>query len=87
MPITAVSVCVMKDTLLNNIDNDDIHLASFLSHVVSNSHNDSAYSHTLTVIGQAVTPYLLHSVLIKLNDVFTPSSAAFHHLHKQKDYS
>ena len=54
MPITAVSVCVMKDTLLNNIDNDDIHLASFLSHVVSNSHNDSAYSHTLTVIGQAV---------------------------------
>ncbi len=83
MPITAVSVCVMKDTLLNNIDNDDIHLASFLSHVVSNSHNDSAYSHTLTVIGQAVTPYLLHSVLIKLNDVFTPSSAAFHHLHKQ----
>ena len=64
MPITAVSVCVMKDTLLNNIDNDDIHLASFLSHVVSNSHNDSAYSHTLTVIGQAVTPYLLHSVLI-----------------------
>ena len=83
MPITAVSVCVMKDTLLNNIDTDDIHLASFLSHVVSNSHNDSAYSHTLTVIGQAVTPYLLHSVLIKLNDVFTPSSAAFHHLHKQ----
>ena len=73
----------MKDTLLNNIDNDDIHLASFLSHVVSNSHNDSAYSHTLTVIGQAVTPYLLHSVLIKFNDVFTPSSAAFHHLHKQ----
>ncbi|WP_334021230.1 phosphoserine phosphatase SerB [Alteromonas sp. S015] len=73
----------MKDTLLNNINSDDIHVASFLSHVVSNSHINSTYSHTLTVIGQAVTPYLLHSVLKKLHNVFTPLSAAFHHLHKQ----
>ena len=83
MPNTAVSVCDMKDTLLSNINNDEIHLASSLSYVVNDKHDDSAYSHTLTVIGQAVTPYLLQSVLIKLKDVFTPVTIAFHHLHKQ----
>lgn len=83
MPTTAVSVCVMKDTFIIDINNDDIHLASSLSNFVSNEHNHLPYSHTLTVIGQAVTPYLLNGVLEKLKVVFTPLSAAFHHLHQQ----
>lgn len=40
------------------------------------------FTHTLTVIGQAVTPYLIEGVLNKLKDVFTPTSLAFHHLHQ-----
>ena len=83
LPTTAVSVCVMKDTFIIDINNDDIHLASSLSNIVNNEHNEHSCSHTLTVIGQAVTPYLLKGVCEKLRDVFTPLSAAFHHLHQQ----
>ena len=83
MPITTVSVCVMKNTFTIKINNDDIHLASNLANIVSSEHNTLTYSHTLTVIGQAVTPYLLKGVLDKLKNVFSPVSAAFHHLHQQ----
>ena len=72
----------MKDTFIIDISNHDVHLASSLSNIVSNEHNNHAYSHTLTVIGQAITPYLLDGVLQKLKAVFTPVSAAFHHLHQ-----
>ena len=83
MPITTDSVCVMKDIFTIEINNDDIHLASYLANIVSSEHNTKAYSHTLTVIGQAITPYLLKGVLDKLKNVFSPVSAAFHHLHQQ----
>ncbi|AXT39770.1 phosphoserine phosphatase SerB [Alteromonas sp. BL110] len=73
----------MKDTFNIKINNDDIHLASCLANIVSIEHNTQAYSHTLTVIGQAITPYLLKGVLDKLKNVFSPVSAAFHHLHQQ----
>ena len=83
MPTTTDSVCVMKDIFTIEINNDDIHLASYLTNIVSREHNTKAYSHTLTVIGQAITPYLLKGVLDKLKNVFSPVSAAFHHLHQQ----
>ncbi len=83
MLITTVSVCVMKDTFTIEINNDDTHLASHLANIVSKEHSTKAYSHTLTVIGQAITPYLLKGVLDKLKNVFSPVSAAFHHLHQQ----
>ena len=73
----------MKDIFTIEINNDDIHLASYLTNIVSGEHNTKAYSHTLTVIGQAITPYLLKGVLGKLKNVFSPVSAAFHHLHQQ----
>ncbi|MCZ8529637.1 phosphoserine phosphatase SerB [Alteromonas sp. PRIM-21] len=73
----------MKDIFTIEINNDDSHLASYLANIVSREHNTKAYSHTLTVIGQAITPYLLKGVLDKLKNVFSPVSAAFHHLHQQ----
>ena len=73
----------MKDIFTIEINNDDIHLASYLANIVSAEHNTQAYSHTLTVIGQSITPYLLKGVLDKLKNVFSPVSAAFHHLHQQ----
>ncbi len=76
-------VCVMKDTLFIDINNDEIHLASSLSQIVSKEHDNSPFSQTLTVFGQAITPYLIKSIIDKLEAVFSPVSVAFHHLHQR----
>jgi len=78
----AVSVFTMKNTLFSTLNDHNSHTASSLSQVVGSSHNNMTFTHTLTVIGQAVTPYLIEGVLNKLKDVFTPTSLAFHHLHQ-----
>ncbi|WP_419227705.1 phosphoserine phosphatase SerB [Alteromonas sp. OM2203] len=72
----------MKNTLFSTLNDHNSHTASSLSQVVGSSHNNMTFTHTLTVIGQAVTPYLIEGVLNKLKDVFTPTSLAFHHLHQ-----
>ena len=72
----------MKNTLFPNINNDEQHSAAQLSQHINTDHNSKAYTHTLTVIGQAITPYLLDGVLNKIKDVFSPTGAAFHHLHQ-----
>ncbi|WP_394221081.1 phosphoserine phosphatase SerB [Alteromonas gracilis] len=73
----------MKDTLFIDINNDEIHLASSLSQIVSKEHDNSPFSQTLTVFGQAITPYLIKSIIDKLEAVFSPVSVAFHHLHQR----
>ena len=78
----AVSVFAMKNTLFSTLNDQDQHIASSLSQIVGSSHNSTTFTHTLTVIGQAVTPYLIEGVLSKLKGVFTATSLAFHHLHQ-----
>lgn len=82
MLIFAVSVFTMNNTLFSNLNVNDQHTASSLSQCVNASHNNTAYTHTLTIIGQAVTPYIVKGVLNKLTDVFNASSLSFHHLHQ-----
>lgn len=68
------------DTLLGNQGSDTLHSASALTSLINTEHNQNAFTHTLTLFGQALTPYIVREVLNKLSDVFEPSSLAFHHL-------
>lgn len=69
------------ELLLNNAEPLIMHSGKALETAVTSQHNDMAFSHTLTLAGQAVTPFMVSSVLSLLANVFAPSSIAFHHLH------
>lgn len=62
--------------------NDSSHNAFELKAIVTASTNDKPFSHTLTVSGQALTPFILHGVLIKVASVFEAQSMHFHHFHQ-----
>ena len=69
----------MKNTLFPNINNDEQHSAAQLSQHINTDHNSKAYTHTLTVIGQAITPYLLDGVLNKIKDVFYRNAISYNY--------
>ena len=71
------------DTLLSAQTDDARHSASALASFVSKQHSEVAFSHTLTIAGQALTGHLLAGALSALAHCFTPVSIAFHALHQQ----
>jgi len=48
--------------------------------LIKTEHNQNAFTHILTLFGQALTPYIVREILNKLSDVFESSSLAFHRL-------
>ncbi|BFT29745.1 phosphoserine phosphatase [Alteromonas sp. D210916BOD_24] len=49
---------------------------------MSKANNDKPFTHTLTLSAQALTPYILHGVLLKVVDVFEAVSMNYHHFHQ-----
>lgn len=71
------------DALMSAQIDKSLHRADALSSFVPSKHNDTEFTHTLTIAGQALTPYLVKSVVAKLEGSFTPLSMAFHAFHQQ----
>jgi phosphoserine phosphatase len=59
------------------------HRSATLASYVHTEHRELDFSHTLTVSGQALTPYIVRSVLLQLDELFVPESAAFNAFHQQ----
>lgn len=76
----------MLDTfkqLLGDNAADDMHCASTLASVIAMQQSDASFHASMTIIGQALTPYIVGNILTDTQSHFDTVSLTFHHLHQQ----
>ncbi|WP_338024934.1 phosphoserine phosphatase SerB [Alteromonas hispanica] len=76
----------MLDTFksrLGDKESDSIHSSSALAGLINGQSTDVDFHASLTIIGQALTPYIVGNVLSDIQSHFDTGTLAFHHLHQQ----
>jgi phosphoserine phosphatase len=69
--------------LLGDNAADDMHCASTLAGVIAMQQSDASFHASMTIIGQALTPYIVGNILTDTQSHFDTVSLTFHHLHQQ----
>lgn len=69
------------NALITSVTSSSLHVSDALSSYVTTDAENDNFTHTLTVSGQALTPFILKSVLQALEKHFAASFMTFHHLH------
>ena len=69
--------------LLGDNAEDDMHCSAALAGLIVIQQRNVSFHASMTIIGQALTPYIVGNILTDIQSNFETVSLAFHHLHQQ----
>lgn len=70
------------NALVNSATSQAIHASDTLSTFITHEGEYTNFSHTLTISGQALTPYIVKTVIGKLDAYFVADFMSYHHLNQ-----